>query len=226
MVYAYGRKRKASSRMGFSSKKPRRMAPSRIVRPVSAAATVVKKSLYGNWAFATASTSGYWRYLEFKAIDVPEWSQYEAVFDEYRVTKLNYEFRPKYNSYDAYDESAGGFHGHGVPCMHLIPDPASGTFPAGAYNVTTENAMLESGIVRTYEALKPFSISFRPKIAQGVLGGGTAAMFKNATWIRTGDDGAVHTGLHAFIKNHNFNAVQQHSFDIYVTATMEFRGAK
>jgi len=225
MVYAYGRKRKASPRMGFISKKPRRVVPSRIVRPVSAAATIVKKSSYGNWLFNTTSTAGFWRYLEFKAIDVPEWPQYEAVFDEYRVTKLNYEFRPKYNSYDAYNESAGGFHIHGVPCMHLIVDPASGTIPSGIYGPIAENNMLENGNVRTYEALKPFSISFRPKIALGALGGGTASKFENSSWIRTNEDGVIHTGLHAFIKNHNYTN-HAHSFDIYVTASIEFRGAK
>jgi len=226
MVYAYGRKRKSSPYTGRTYKKVCRTRPSRVVRDVSAKATMKKSTLYGNWTFGTGSTSGFWRYLEFTAGSLPEWAEYAVIFDEYRVKKLKYTFRPKYDAHECMD-IAGNLSAFGTPVMHLIVDPGSTKLPSGAYNSTTEIQFLDQGTARSYQANKPFSISFKPKVVGSLLNGGTAAMSMDAPWIRTSEEATVHTGLHAFIKQHNFySGVNIASFDIYIECDIEFRGAR
>jgi len=76
-------------------------------------------------------------------------------------------------------------------------------------------------------ANKVFSIAFKPKVVGSLLNGGTAAMSMPAPWIRTSEEATTHTGLHAFIKQHDFYAgANIANFDVYIECDIEFRGAR
>jgi len=223
MVYAG--KRKGASRMARPAKRSRAMVSTKLYRHPQCMSRRVKTTVYDNWTFSTASVAGYWRYLQWRVNDWFDWTSFAAVYDEYRVTNLKYTFQPKYNTYGWQDE-AGSVTSVGVPYVHLIVDQASGTVPAGVYNVGTENAMLENGSAKTFPAAKAFSMSFRPKVYGTLQNGSTATTAEWAPWIRTSEPNILHNGMHAFIKQHNFTTGVVASYDIYVTATVEFRGSK
>lgn len=224
MVYGY--KRKATRRMAYSVKKPRRVIPTRVVRPASAGAKIVKTSLSTNWTFTSTAIAGYWRYLQYAASDFTEFTEFATIFDEYRVTNLKYTFRPKYNSFPVTDGVSSSLNPYPMAWVHTIVDQSSAKIPSGAYLVGTENAMLENGSVRTFSGDKAFSFSFKPKVNSQLQSGGTASKSDWAPWIRTTEPAVLHNGAHVFIKQHGFDTDAYTSFDIYVTASIEFRGAR
>jgi len=225
MVYVYGRKRKSTAGMARDYKRPRRVMPTRVVRTQAASAKIVKTALLEHWQFSTAAVSGFWRYLSTAASDLAEWTEFANVFDEYRITNVKFSFRPKYDTFPVstgYDAATSAYV---APFIHTIVDQASTKIPTGSYNFATENVMLENGTVRTYDGTKAFSVSYKPKVFNGLLAGGTAATAEWAPWIRTSEPAVRHNGLHVFIKLPNFASLAV-GYDIYSTVTVEFRGAR
>lgn len=224
MVYAA--KRKGTLRMARPAKRSRAMVSTKLYRHPACLSRRTKTCVYDNWSYSSAAVAGYWRYFQWRVNDWFDFSSYAGIYDEYRVTKLKYTFQPKFNDYP-WQATNGAINGVGVPVVHCIVDQSSSTIPAGAYNIGTENSMLEQGTVKTFPADKEFSMSFRPKVNDSLFGGGSASRAEWAPWIRTSEPNVIHNGMHVFIKQHAYDTNGGiANFDIYVTATVEFRGSK
>lgn len=183
-----------------------------------------KTTYNGTWQFLSTSTSGFWKYYEGRAVDMAEWSQFAAVFDEYKITNLKYTFRPRYTNYDVQDTAVGSFP---VCTAHVIKDPASTMIPTGAYNATTLNTFLENGKVKSHTLTRPLNVSFRPKILTQDFGGGSASTAIPSKWIRTTEDGVIHRGFHMFLQNNNLASTNVTVLlDVFITYSISFRGAR
>jgi len=199
--------------------------PRRRPRMPTYAMRTVKTTYQGTWTFSSAATSGFWKYYEAQAIQMSEFSEFATIFDEYKITNLKYTFRPRYDSTDAINVSAGT----SVPLCyaHVIKDPASTRIPNGVYSATTINQFLENGSVKSYTLTKPMSVSFRPKILTQDFGGGTASTATASRWIRTTEDAVPHRGFHMFLQNNALTASNASiTLDVFVTYTIMFRGAR
>lgn len=178
------------------------------------------KSFLYNWTFSSASTTGFWKYLSLNPTLLNSFNEHAQIFDEYKITGFQYEFRPNYDSFDVASTGSLG-------TFHTALDPCSTTAPNGVYGALTLNNFFEqSQNVRSHPADKVVRIYVKPKIASQVYGGGTNGRLINAPWLKTSDNFVDHRGFHAYMQQFNFAGSTLISYDVYVTIYCMFRGNK
>lgn len=212
----YRRKRSTTTRR----RTRRRIArPMRSLRMVSASSTfyVSQKSFLTQWAFSSASTPGFWRYLDILPGQMFNFTQHAAVFDEFKITRLTFEFRPNYESYDA--SNALNMYG----AIHTIVDPSSSTVPSGAFGTAALNTFLEQGKTKSVRFGSVVTRSFRPKVSSQVTGGGLSGRLVSAPWLKTDDVSVNHRGMHVYLQSFD-STVNPIKYDIFVTYSILFRG--
>lgn len=224
-------KRKRNSR-GSRSSKRRRMSGVRkstsVPRGIKPQSLSVRRTFYnGSWAFSSLSTNGFWRYETFTLANLPNVSEYAALFDEYKINAIKVQYRPNYDSVEASATDAATAQTNNKLNVHTLIDQSSTTFPSGAYTGSTLNAFLENGAVRTRDGNKPFSVFYKPKMFQAVNNSGTAATVMPVTWCRTSDTAATHYGHHVFLQFNNMTTTGiTAKMDVFVTYYLQFRGMK
>lgn len=187
---------------------------------------MVKRAYYaGSWAVGVNATNDFWRYYTFTAANVNNFSEFQNVFDEYKINGIKVTFRPRYDNVDAQSTIAATT--AYLPTSHICIDPQSTLIPSGLYNQSNLNAFLEQGNVKQRRCNRPFSVYFKPRVDMGVNGGGTAVKSIKPGYLKTNDTGVVHKGFHIFVQSHSFaTATVMPVFDIYYTFYMTFRNLK
>lgn len=205
----------------------RRRRTMNISRPMRMSSGILnmKRTVYqGSWAFNNTTTSGFWQYLTWTMnTATSDFSEIQALFDEYKVNAIKVTFRPRYDSVD------GGLATVVNPTAyaHYCIDPGSTVIPAGLYSASTLNTFLQNDNVKTRSLTKPFSIYFRPKVVDQVGGGGTASRSVQAGWIRTTESGVTYRGVHVFLQNNNMTSVNGNLIlDQFVTLYYQVRNLR
>lgn len=215
-------KRKAPSGRYRRRVKRKYMRKSRVPRaPRRVGSIMVKRSNYvGNWTFGTATTNDFWRYFAYDMTAFNQFSEFAAVFDEYKLNSMKVTFRPAYDSVLNDLAVAQAY-------AHYFVDPASTVIPTGTYTSTALNTFLQNDKVRTRTLNRPFSIYWRPKLLDQVLNTGTGAAMRSSPWIRTTETGASYRGFHMFLQQNNFVTTNTAiKLDVFVTMYVSFRNLK
>jgi len=174
----------------------------------------------------TASVSGFWQYSTISLSDVPNVSEYTALFDQYKINAVKVTWRPRYDNFagnDTVDVTLPGTTAQGLTRVHIINDPDSTITPSGAYSAATLNSFLENGNVRTYDGTKPFSVYYRPKITNSLT---TGTNNIRAPWINASSPSVSHRGFHYFMQDVNLTGTFNQAFDIFVTMYFMCKNAK
>lgn len=221
-----GIKRKA--RAGRTARRPRKMArqvarvPARRYRPQSLVS--VRRTFWlENWTLSSAAVNGFWRYYQFLVTQMPSFTEFQGVFDRYRINGIKVVFRPRYSISDGSnttDTTPPGVTNQATNLMHIIVDPYSNLTPTGTYTSANLNTFLENGKVRTYQGNRPISVYFKPVFDEGSMAG--TGNRKRARWFLTNGAHPVHTGFHAFQQDVNLTGTTSQSFDVFVTFYMQF----
>jgi len=218
-------KRRMRKQGGRATKRRRTMAISRPVRWKNTTLSCKKMCYQGSWAFSTASTNGFWRYLTWTANNgTQNFPEIQALFDEYKINAIKVTFRPRYDTVNVTDVvTSSAPHAY----AHYVIDPASTTSPNGVYGAANLNAFLEQQGVRTRTLNRPFSIYFKPKMADGLSGGTTAARAIRPTFVKTTNAGVEFTGVHMYIQQNNMsNTNPSIILDQFVTLYMQVKNLK
>lgn len=183
----------------------------------------LKRTFYsGTWNWGTVATNDFWRYNTFTVGNLPSFSEFANVFDEYKLNAIKVTYRP---NYDAIVMSTANT--LPLATMHVCVDPASTLGPAGTYTSSNLNTFLENSGVRSYNLNKPVSVYFKPKISEGVLGTGTAAMVRSSPWIKTTEQLTEFRGFHAFVSTNNFGTTNSNiDLDVFVTYYLSFKNLR
>lgn len=181
------------------------------------------------WAPSTATTAGFWQYWTTSPSQIPNITEYTALFDKYKVMSIKFTFRPRYDNFagnDTTDTTLPGTTAQGGTNMHVIIDPTSNVTPSGTYDSANLNRFLENGKVRSYTGNKPISVYIKyPCVAEDT--NGTAnARYERAKWYSTNLPGVQHRGFHAFLQDTNLTGTFNQTFDVFVTYNIVFRGSK
>ena len=181
-----------------------------------------QKAFLYNWTRDTSSTNGFWRYLSLNTTFLPGLAEHQNVFDEYKITGIQFELRPNYDAYDYTNVVVNPLQNMGS--VHVAVDPASVVAPIGAAGSASLNVFLEqSQNVKTYKPDQVIRFYYKPKVASQVAGGGTTGKLSYASWYKTTDSGIDHRGAHVYLQGHN-NGVGIMSFDVFATYYVIFRG--
>lgn len=224
MVYrkrSYSKRKRTIKRRPMNVSRPRRMMRSN--NPVAR----FKRTFYTTTLTpSTGATSGFWQYSTITLSDLPNVTEYTALFDQYKINAVKVTFRPRYDNFagnDTVDTTLPGTTAQGMTRVHVINDPDSTLTPTGAYTSATLNSFLEQGNVRTYDGTKPFSVYYRPKIVNSLT---TGTNNIRAPWINTSSPSVSHRGFHYFMQDVNLTGTFNQAFDIFVTMYFMCKNSK
>lgn len=193
----------------------------RIYRNPTNTQVTVKRTRYsGSWSFGTATTSDFWRYLEYSLVsDFNAPGDFTGTFDRYRINAIKVQFLPRFHWVAAPTTGATPIT-VARPSMVIIKDPYSTLSPSGTYASATLNSLLENG-GKVYDATRPITVYWKPSIPYSVSGGVT---FKRAPYLRTTETNISHRGFHAFVFQNNFSSTPTDlTWDILVTMWVTFK---
>jgi len=213
---AYKRKRSTTATTGRRVKR-RTARPMRSLRMASSTFYVKQKSFLEQWQFSTAAVTGFWRYYTTTAGAMYNFTQHAAVFDEYKITNVTFEFRPQWDNFSPDNSlwSSGN--------IHTINDPKSTLVPSGAFSSGTLNSFLEQGNVKSRRFGTVVALSFKPAIAKQIYGGGLSGVMSSAPWIKTSEASVEHRGFHVYLQQNDATLLPV-KYDVFVTYTIMFRG--
>lgn len=162
-------KRKRTSRR--SSRRVKRKMMRKVPRAISSSDRGVsfKRTFFGgSWAWNPAATSGFWRRITPALSLLPNFSEYSALFDEFKITGIKIVLHPRVTDAVASQAvNSGVFYNqlYVTTAVDTNSDPAF--LPTGTYSAATYNDFLEKSARPKSRAVKgPISIFCRPKIAR------------------------------------------------------------
>lgn len=183
------------------------------------------------WAFGTAATTDFWRRFTPRLSDMPNHLEFNAVFDEYKMTGIKITLHPRFAATNLPINAASSLVANNQ--MYITIANASKEYelvPTGTYSSATYNNMLEElgSKTRTYRFDRPISLYFRPQIFEEV-GGTTGYGYKHvkAPWLQLGTSlQPQYHGMHAFIHDYNFTNLNTFGFgcDVQYTYYFQCRG--
>lgn len=202
----------------------RRLFSRKGIRPV----TVVRTFRSTYWQPATATTGDFWKYWTQSVSAIPNWSEYAALFEQYRVNWMKLTFRPRFNNFSGDNTTdttlPGVTNQHGTE-LHVIIDPKSQTTPSGTYTSANLNTFLENGKVRTYRGLRPIHVKVKYPCVLDDINAGTGFSWKKTPWLSTQFASNIqHRGVHTFAADSNMSGTFGNAFDVFYTISVTFKG--
>lgn len=188
------------------------------IKPVS----FKRRWFNSTYTFSTAGPStGFWNNIQFAMNSLPNLTEYQALFREYKLNRVKLTFVPRYDGVD--QTGAGTGASKALISMRVVGPDA--VVPAGSYNQSSLNAFLETG-ARTRVFNRPISVFFKPTIPRDVNDAVVAV--SGPTWMRlnplSSGPNQVHHGV-SFYMHFNGFAVPTSTFtcDVYYTYYFQLR---
>lgn len=203
----------------------------RVPRPITSVNRGVsfKRTYWAlNWAFSTASTPGFYRRIAPSLNTLPNVNEYQALFDEYKLTGMKITFHPRFGT-SVLDQNVNSapftnqfYLSYAVDTRSDVAFQPTGTYGSAAYNTFLEYA---GSAAKTRSLNKPISVFWRPKVQSEL----SSANYKMVTpgWLSLNNaaDMAMQS-LWVFIHDYNFSAanVGQVGLDVQYTYYFKARG--
>lgn len=188
--------------------------------------TVARKFWSAYWIPSTVSTSDFWKYYQFQPNQIPNWSDFFNLFDQYKVNALKFSFVPRSDGFDGAnttDNTLPGVTNASGTRLHVVNDPYSTVVPTGTYTAATLNSVMEQGTVRTYIGTKTVDVYFKPTINVTTEAGSNYRV--KAPWLNVNVQN-VHNGFHIMAQDANFTGFFNQAYDVFITAYMSFRNLR
>lgn len=225
---------------------PTRSTRSRLVirRNLRPATLAVTRRVYcGTLNPNITTVNGFYQYVAtsldrtFKQFDatnttmksLPNLAEYKALFEQYKINGLKYEFFPRQMDLNQPQNATGT--SRNIPQVLILMDKtmSPNNIPTGTWGPDFLNSLLENGSGKTYRADKKFTVYIKPSILENVSSGASRTV--GPTWLDlTTTDGTLtnHRGFHMFIYNNTFDnaSLPTANLDVTVTYYLQFRNQK
>lgn len=188
--------------------------------------TVARKFWASYWVPGTAATTDFWKYYQFQPNQIPNWSDFFNLFDQYKINALKFSFVPRSDGFagnDTTDTTLPGVTNAAGTRLHVVNDPYSTVVPAGLYSAATLNSMMEQGTTRTFIGTKTVDVYFKPTINVTTEAGSNYRV--KAPWLNVNVQN-VHNGFHIMAQDSNFVGLFNQSYDVFITAYASFRNLR
>lgn len=179
----------------------------------------------------TTTTLGFWLPLFIQAAQINNFGEITALFDQYKITGMAFEFHPKFDNYSGSDISnAGGItNQYGVQVDICYDNKTTvGYSPTGSYGSSTYNKFLEQGRCKHItNPNRPFKMYTRP-VVQRTIDGTSTNMWISAPWMPTTNTSTYHYGFNLFFHDVNFAAagLPYQAYDVYLTTYVKARNLR
>lgn len=123
----------------------------------------------------------------FGLSQLPGYNEFSALFDQYRITKVELDFVPSISTY-----SANNFTTTATPAgLRIFSCIDYNSVPTGS----TINAMREYENCKVTQYIKGHKRSFKPKVVLDVDSGDNLAQYDTEPWLSTGGTGIYYWGM-------------------------------
>lgn len=216
-----GASKRRRSYAGRVTKRMRMFSASTVSKTGVAEARFKRTAWVANWAFTTASTAGYYRTVSPAFSALSNVAEYTQLFDVYKVHKVTVTIIPRYGDTSNIVADTGVLTAYNNQFFMTVgTDKNSQLTPSGTYSSATYNEFLSSvDNARVYKLDRPFSYSFRPKIANSIS---TGSSFEYCPWINTLDTNQLLLGSRCFIHDVNFTALATVPISVDILYTLDF----
>lgn len=229
------RRRATSNAVGYRS---RRMVVGRNLRPFSL--NVVRKCCgSAPISFGTASTEQFYKYCTvsltsgfqtFSAtptnvVTLNNLSEYAALFDQYRLNAYKIELVPRYQSYNA-DQNSATTTVRNVPMVYICKDSGNTSVYTGVWQQVFLNGLLENG-GKCFRADRKITIFQKPRVSEQYGAGANRYVKPQWTDLTTSAGNSMaHRGFHMFVYSNTFDNTSLPVFDVFVTYYLQFRNPR
>lgn len=182
----------------------------KISRPFGKVYTFRRGYYLGNiTASNTVATYGAYN---FKLSDLPDYSEFTNLFDEYMISKIVIQFTPNgINAAESVNLTDGWF--------MMVVDKDDDTTP------TTYNTLLQYPNCKIRSYIKPHRLVFYPRVSTAIFNGGvTTAYGSNRRYIDCSSSGVPHYGFKYGIAQ--AGTVNSVIYNLWVTMTVKCRGLR
>ena len=165
--------------------------------------------------------------LGFQLSNLPGYTDFTQLFDEFKVVKLEYIFMPRYSS----AEYGAGTTLSGIS-IEQCGDVVTAIDQDGAYGNGSMNGILQYGNAKFHAPGKMFSVSFMPAAFTSLQTNPTLGTTSNVgklmnKWVAlssgTSGGSVDYYGLNFCINATAANNVAAVAYDVYTRATLDFR---
>lgn len=180
-----------------------------------------------NWAFNTTTTAGFRKYFAPTLAEVADQAQYVALFDEYRIKRIDVTFVPRYGEATLIANTSSGTQAT-INNQFYITVGFDRTIEAlaGTYNSATYNGTWQQcENVKMFKLDRPCTYSYVPRVLDS---GSSGNRYMKTPWLATAQTDTQHVGIQAFLHDVNFSAVNGNAFsvDVHYNFHIEFRGER
>lgn len=159
-------------------------------------AVAVKRTYHqGIWTFSSASTPGFYPSYTFQAGQLPSWSEFSALFKQYRFNAIKVTFYPRWTDADIQTNTIG------IPTL-FIQSNRTALVPTGTYVQATLNTFLEANSRRLYMN-KPRSHYMKVNELE-TSSGASQSQPKYGIWHNVTDSTTNFYGFNVFWYNQGF----------------------
>ena len=198
-------------------------APSKLRSVTRASPTFTETYKYGEIFNnnTTGMVTGIWK---VRMLDVPQISQYSALYNQYCIKRAVLHIVPAYNVYDSTNNPTFTTPSITAPrLVFAINDSAQQPTPATESDVLTDNGCK----IRTLS--RPVKIAFKPvaEVAMGASTGGFVSESKRTRWLSFNNPEILHAGVSWSITQYiNSTALNDPLCTVFVKLTFGLRDPK
>jgi hypothetical protein len=141
---------------------------------------------------------------------LPGAAEYLAMFDQYKITKVEWTYSPRFDSLDAGTTFGAG--GYALPRIMTCTDKDDDSTPTGQVQMGQyDNLKLQA-----FD--KPVKITYRPHVATALYNGVSSTGYGNASgvWVDSGSPNVPHYGHKLWIDLWNANYLGNFKVDVRV----------
>lgn len=220
-----GLRRKRATRA--SPAKRRRRMLRRIPRaPRANDRAIVRKTItlhQSSWTFAVNAASDWWKRWSCQLSALPNYANYQAMFDSYRIRGYKVTFLPQVDMVNIpYNSTA--VPGFGKQYLWVNNDVYDNTVATGTYGQGSLNAFLASARAKCKSLSGPKPISVYVK--RPVVYTESSSQYVRSPWLNTAAATVAHSGCATFWQQNAFDTSPTLTVDVIYEVYIEFRDLK
>lgn len=191
-------------------KRKRAMRKGRVPRPLGRP-SLITRGLFYTGITSPAAVPAYYGY-EFKLSDLPDYTEFTNLFDEYRILRIKLYFIPSIHTQNNNNSYL-------VPWFLTAVDKDDASAPA------SYSAMLQYPGCKISTMQRKHYVSFSPRVATAVYGGpATTSYGSKSMYLDCGSPGVPHYGLKIGVGNSLTAGI--YGYHIFAKYVVSFRGVR
>lgn len=210
---------------------------------LSTSTPAIGATWYAQWGISTPVLGrglrilpGTWggAYMYFRLSDMPSYTDYTAMFQQYRINGVKIAFRAERFGHVAVVGEVGSatnslYEAAPMPEFYTVPDlDGDDTTLSSTFGNTLDIMQQMPGFRRAEKGWRGHTRTIKPKVRQAIYGTPTTWGYaaKRAPWINTSDPNVAHNGLLVATNVLNANSKFEYLIQVEVTYSVSFRGFK